>query len=153
MELTPLRMLRGLQQHRCLYRWRGTTRARTQPLLSACGPLTPASRLFSHRPAAALGFWSICSHHREGSSSMDCNLISFRSSFKITLSDAFAEHPGSLPGVRALDRDFHSSAATRSPSPDTYRPGLRLSAMSSLLILCSRPHRNVNKRPQALTGR
>lgn len=54
------------------------------------GPLT-AAFLVSHRPAAALGLCSGCFHHQEGSSSMDCSLIFFRSSFKIIFSDTFPE--------------------------------------------------------------
>ena len=65
------------------------------------GPLT-AAFLVSHRPAAALGLCLGSFHHREGSSSVDCSLISFRSSFKILFSGAFLADSASFSGVRAL---------------------------------------------------
>ena len=64
------------------------------------GPLT-AAFLVSHRPAAALGLCLGSFHHREGSS-VDCSLISFRSSFKILFSGAFLADSASFSGVRAL---------------------------------------------------
>lgn len=98
------------------------------------GPLT-AAFLVSHRPAAALGLCLGSFHHREGSS-VDCSLISFRSSFKILFSGAFLADSASFSGH---------------PSPG-YQIGLRLSALSSLLTACPRPHGNVNKKPRALAG-
>ena len=89
----------GLQRHSCLYRWRWSTRA----LLRARGPPTPAFRLLS-QACCRPGLCSGCFHHQEGSSSMDCSLISFKSSFKIIFSDACPEDPGSFSEVRALNR-------------------------------------------------